>query len=1239
MGEQKFVHLHLHSDGSLLDGMNDLTHLFKRLKEIGHKSIGLTDHGAMYNSIAFYKKCVEEGMKPIVGCEFYMFHDHKLQKKSDIEALIEQTGDDFISEETHLVVLAKNFEGYQSLSRLTSLGFSEGFYRRPHIDFQQLTEHKNGLIAIEGHVGTTVAKLIERGEIERAYEVSRKYMEVFKDDFYLEIQYHGLEIEHIVNPVVIRMSKDLGVKLIASTDAHYTYKDDAEAHRVLFANGIGKTYDEFMAGPYEGFTTCEEFYVKSDEEMLECMAVWGEEGIQAVLNTVELAEKCNIEIPYMEYLGSSINAKGKTEHKWKPKEYMFPKFEIPVLFADASAYIRSLAREGLEERKQAGELFDLATGRHTYGDYQDRLEFELGVITQMGFPAYFLILWDVLRFCREKDIPVGKGRGSGAGSLVLYSLRVTDVDPLQYNLLFERFLSVDRISLPDVDLDFCMVRVDEVLDYVKEKYGREYVAKIGTFGTLGAKAVIKDVARVLRYPFDKVNALTRQVTDISISINDMIEKYADMKNAYDNEPEFKRVVEVAKRLEGLQRHTSQHAAGIIISPFPLSDLVPTKGDSGELVSQYSMEYVELLGLVKMDFLKLRTLTIVKNAVNSIKRHTGKVIDISRITFDDPLVYEQFQLGNSLGIFQFESDGIRALLKGHKPKNIDDLAADNALYRPGPLDMKIEDPDSIYYNKNMVEIYVARASGDAPVEYDHPLLEQVQKDTYGIFVFQEQVMKASVVLAGFTKAGSDELRKVVGKKLMDKMPIQKEKFVTGCINNPEFTSQCDNPKELAEHIWKQIETFGRYGFNAAHSYSYAILAYISMWLKVHYPTHFMAAVLTSWMGAKIEQMVPYLNECRRMGIKVLPPDVNQSSSMFEVSKDGKGIHFGLVGIKGVGEKAVQNILEIKSKHAIRSLTDFISLTNSSVNKTVVISLIKAGGFDFLGMNRRSLVKAAEELIEINSKIKTKITNNAKRKKPVADISSFYEPLWIYQLEIVDDYAKYELCEMEKELTGFYMAHHPLDGFVDYIKSKTTHTSTDINKGVLVYPEIDDAYLISLYETGEAESVIEAAMDEPVYKPLPKGQTVITGGVIKQLNPITIQSGRNKGKQMATFILEDAYQGDIKCTAFAEVYTKFRNTIRDGNVVFIKGNIDYYRENAQINVAEAKEIHSDTVRKFEVQDAARKLKEIDEQIKTAESIIEILGMDDYNMISSVCEELIVLYNQKDELTKLVKEEAYA
>jgi DNA polymerase-3 subunit alpha len=512
----------------------------------------------------------------------------------------------------------------------------------------------------------------------------------------------------------------------------------------------------------------------------------------------------------MVYAGSSVNEKGETEHKWKPKEYLFPKFDIPVPFADASAYVRHLAKEGLEERLNAGELFDIALGKHTYYDYQERLEFELGVITQMGFPAYFLIIWDALRFCREQDIPVGKGRGSGAGSLVLYSLRVTDVDPLQYHLLFERFLSVDRISLPDVDLDFCMVRVDEVLDYVREKYGKEYVAKIGTFGTLGAKAVLKDVARVLSYPFDKINYLTRQVTDISISIDKMMGKYSDIKNTYDNDSEFKKVVDIARRLEGLQRHTSQHAAGIIISPIPLSDLVPTKGDMHDLVSQYSMEYVELLGLVKMDFLKLRTLTIVKNAVKAIEKDTGVKIDVSKITFDDSRVFEEFQKGNSLGIFQFESPGMSALLKNHKPKSIDDLASDNALYRPGCLDAKVEDPDSPFFGKTMVDVYVARASGQAEVEYDHPLLEQVQKDTYGVFVFQEQVMKASVVLAGYTKAESDELRKVIGKKIIAKMPIQKEKFIAGCINNPLFVEGCngEDTKTVAENIWRQIETFGR-----------------------------------------------------------------------------------------------------------------------------------------------------------------------------------------------------------------------------------------------------------------------------------------------------------------------------------------------------------------------------------------------------------------------------------------------
>jgi DNA polymerase-3 subunit alpha len=582
--------------------------------------------------------------------------------------------------------------------------------------------------------------------------------------------------------------------------------------------------------------------------------------------------------------------------------------------------------------------------------------------------------------------------------------------------------------------------------------------------------------------------------------------------------------------------------------------------------------------------------------------------------------------------------MQALLRKHKPNSIEDLTADNALYRPGPMDAKVDDPDNPNFGKTMMEVYVDRASGLVPVEYDHPLLEQVQRDTYGVFVYQEQVMNASVVLANYTLPEADELRKVVGKKLMDKMPIQHEKFVKGCLNNPLFIEGCEemgkDAKEVAEMIWKQIETFGRYGFNKSHSTSYADLAYRAMWLKVHYPAHFMSAVLTSWMGAKIEDLVPYLNECRRMGIKILPPDVNHSSAVFEVSRDGKGIHFGLTGIKGVGEKAVENILEIKKHHAINSLVDFISLTNSSVNKTVVSSLIKCGAFDFLGFNRRTLLQMAEDLIEINSKIRTKIANNAKRKNPISDISSFYDPLYSYTPPVdLEEFSTAELCQMERELTGFYMAHHPLDGFVEYIKAKATHTSIDINKGILANAhdlEIDEQFG-QLYERDLNPS-------EPIYVPIPKGQTVITGGVIKQLNPITIQSGRNKGKQMATFIIEDAYQGDIRCTAFADVFTKYRNTIRDGNVIFIKGHIDYYRDTAQINVVEAKEISADIAKKYRISDVEKQLAEIEEQINNAEEILEILGTDDYNMIGAVCDELFSLYEQRDALKKLANKEAF-
>jgi DNA polymerase-3 subunit alpha len=1233
----------------IFDGLNDIPRLIKRLKEIGATACAITDHGNMHNVLKFYRACIENDIKPILGFEAYISIDRRLQKKEQFDALVAETGDDFVRESAHLVLLAKNFTGYQNLLKLTTIGYTQGFYRRPHIDFEDLRAHSEGVICINGHVGTDIAKAFERfvrfkaeGNLEaaereflRAYELSAKYHELFGEDYYLEIQDHGLKIENDTSPLMIQLAETTGVPLVITNDAHYTWESDAEAHRVHMSNGIKRTLAEFMNSDFEGFKDCDEFYVKSPDEMFEVAKRYGPFGINALHETVLVANKCNVDIDALVFSGTFINAKGKLEGKWKQKDYLFPNFPIPAPYVSMEEYFKKLAREGLADRKEKAELYGFKFGT-TLDEYEKRLEYEIQVILDMGFPTYFLILWDVLRFCREQDIPVGKGRGSGAGSLVLYSLRITDVDPLPYNLIFERFLNPHRISMPDVDTDFCYDRIDEVIEYVKEKYGNEYVCKIGTFGTLGAKVVLKDVARVMEYPFDKINALTRKVTDIGIDLDKIIEKYPDFKDAYTNDEGFQRIFNVAKRLEGLQRHTSQHAAGVVISPFPLVNLIPLKGGYLDLTSQWEMHDIELLGFVKMDFLKLRTLTVIKNTLNSIERQIGTHIDIDKIDLEDPRVYEEFQKGNSVGIFQFESSGMQALLKRHKPKSIDDLAADNALYRPGPMDAKVEDESSPHFGKTMMDIYVERVSGLAEIAYDHPLLKDVQAETYGVFVYQEQVMKGSVALAGFSLPESDELRKVVGKKLMDKMPEQHKKFVDGCMQNPAFTTACEkDPLAIAEMIWKQIETFGRYGFNRSHSTAYAIMAYQSMYLKVYYPVYFMASVLTSWMDKKIEQIIPYLNESRVMGIQILQPDINHSTNRFEVSKDEKGIHFGLTGIKGVGDKAVENMLMIKSKHKINSLLDFITLTNSSVNRTVVIALIKCGAFDFLGLNRKTLIYMAQELIELNSKIKQKIKDNAKRKKPVSDVSLFFQPLLDFQPEMLEEFGLKELCDMEKELTGFYMKHHPLNGVVEYVKSKATNTSLEINKGIRIeheisYPVVGDNDIEDFGFTLASEDALDD--EDDIYIPLPKGQTVITGGVITKLDEIVIKNGRSKGKVMASFIIEDAYQGDIKCTAFPETYSKFINTIRVGNIIFIMGNIDYYRESAQVNVNTVQEISRDVANKYNVHSSAQeitsRINAVNEEIKMIEETLEYVG-DDIDSVNAFYGELLRLYEERDTL----------
>jgi DNA polymerase-3 subunit alpha len=1240
-----FTHLHLHTDASHLDGMNDIPSLIARLKEIGAKACAITDHGNMHNALRFYQACLVNDIKPLLGNEVYLSFARQLQQKSDFMIVEEFIEDDFVHEISHLVLLAENFEGYQNLCRLTTLSNTDGFYGKPRVDYELLREYKEGVIVINGHVGTDIAKSFERAcnpvgeteeekkaytekEIKRAYELNKWYIDVFGDNYYLEIQNHDLRIEEQVTPLVMKLALDHNVKLVMTNDSHYTWRSDADTHRIHFANGLGKDYEEFMNDDKfdEGFSTCDEFYVKSTEEMLEVAIPYGDMAIQALINTQEIVDRCNVTFDAITLQGVE-EKKGKLVGKWKTKEYLFPDFPIPMPFASKESYFQHLSREGLKDRIAEGEV-DLDT--YTLEDYEKRLEYEMEVINNMGFPTYFIILWDVLRFCKEQDIPVGKGRGSGAGSLVAYSLRITDIDPLHYDLLFERFLNPHRISMPDIDLDFCYDRIQEVIDYTKDKYGHDRVCKIGTYGTLSAKAVIKDVARVLKYDYQTINTLTKKVTDLGIKIKDILTKYSEFSTLYDEDEEFKRIIDSSLRLEGLQRHTSQHAAGIIISPFPLTDLIPLKGRGGDLTAQFDMVELEVLGFVKMDYLRLRTLTVIKNGTNSIYEQLGEYINIDKIDFNDQAVFKKFQDGESLGIFQFESDGMQSLLKKQNPTSIEDLSAVNALYRPGPLDYIIDDENDPNFGKTMVDVYLARASGEQETVYDHPLLEDIQSNTCGIFVYQEQLMFASVNLAGFTLPESDELRKVVGKKLLEKMPEQRDKFINGCMNNPQFTLYGQNPKEIATKIWNQIETFGRYGFNKSHATAYATVAYQSMWLKTYYPEFFMASVLTSLIGEKIEKIVPYLNECRRLNLKLLAPDVNQSTLKFEVSADRKGIHFSLNGIKGVGTKAVENILEVKKKHAFKTLSDFIMLTGSAVNKTVITALAKAGAFDFLGYNRRTMVQVAEDLVAISSEVKKKITANKKRKKPLSDISVFYEPFYNYEVEELEEFSHDELCILEKTLTGFYMTYHPLEGLIDYIQSKTTHSSDIINNGVpVMMTQVFNEDTLKYSDSGDLEME---------YEMLPQGQFVITGGVIKQVKEITIKRGRNEGKKMASIVLEDAYQGDIKCTIFNKEYEILQNTIKEGKVVFIKGSIDYFNDSAQINAREITEVSRTSARNLMRNELFEQLMSIKATIRDIEETMELLG-DDADLIVDITNELFGLYDKQDKIQEEIERLEFA
>jgi DNA polymerase III subunit alpha len=1047
-----FVHLHLHTEFSLLDGACHLDELVEQAARFEMPALAITDHGNLFGAVAFHDACRAGGIKPIIGCEIYVA----------IGSRHDRAGTGISEAYNHLTLLASNEAGYRNLMRLVSIGYTEGFYHRPRIDKEVLQKHNEGLVCLSGCLSSEIGVALRNGNEAQALRSIGEFGEIFGDGrFYLEIMEHGLEEQRRVTRALTRLHERTGLPLVATNDAHYLLKDDAHAHDVLLCIGTGK-----KVGDQERFRfDSQEFYLKSADEMARVFP----DHPEALANTVRVAEMCDFSLKAVSSL---------------------PAFDVPAGFTIES-YFEKVTRDGFLDR--LGTLRPLAeSGRLRYpiANYEERLEKEIGVIRRVGFSGYFLIVWDFIRYGRENRIPVGPGRGSAAGSLVAYCLRITDIDPIEYDLIFERFLNEERISPPDIDIDFCEARRGEVIEYVTRKYGRANVAQIITFGTMKAKAVVRDVARVMDLSYADADKIAKMIPfDLKMTLEKALVESPPLLEAYQKDPKVKELIDVSKRLEGTTRHASIHAAGVVISPQPLIDLVPLfKSNTGDVTTQYDMKGIERIGLLKMDFLGLRTLTLIDNCVKMIEAQLGVAVDPAAIPVDDAKTYDLFTQGKTSGLFQFESEGMRDILKRFKPAELEHLTALNALYRPGPM--------------QMIDDFIKRRHGQTRVTYEHPSLEPILKGTYGVMVYQEQVMQIASALAGFTLGEADILRKAMGKKKAEVMATQKDQFLKGAAAR-------NVPEKKAIKTWDHMEQFAGYGFNKSHSAAYAWLAYQTAYLKANYPPYFMAALLTS-ERATTEKMVTYIGECREMGIKVLPPEVNQSDMFFTVVD--QDIRFGLAAIKNVGEGAVEAVLKARREGGpFKSLYDFCERADMrAVNRRVVESFVKSGCFDNLDARRAALFASIDGATEGGQK--------RQRDREQGQSSLFGmltgpdEVAPVERAPDVPPWSEGERLAFEKESLGFFITGHPLERFREELSQWATTTTSRLSE-VADRPEIT------------------------------------IGGIITGLRLLKTK----KGDRMATFVLEDL-EGTVEALVFPETYKKAAARLADDVVAIVKAKAE-------------------------------------------------------------------------------------
>ncbi|WEK53247.1 MAG: DNA polymerase III subunit alpha [Candidatus Cohnella colombiensis] len=1045
-----FVHLHVHSEYSLLDGAARIKEMTAKAAELGMQSLALTDHGVMYGAIPFYKACKEHGIKPIIGMEAYITAGSRHEKQSRKE-----------QPTYHLTLLAKDEIGYRNLMKLTSIGHLEGFYYRPRIDFEVLSAHSEGLICLSGCMSSELSQLLLSNQYEKAKETALRYREVFGEDYFLEIQDHGILDQKKITADVLTLAEETGIPLVATNDSHYLQKDDYGLQDVLICIGTGKTLDD----PNRLKMSTNEIYLKSGEDM----ATLFRHVPDALANTVRIAERCNLELQF----GAHI----------------LPQFAPIPDDQTAGQYLRSLCKIGLSERFEVlPEWQDEAFRTRAI----HRLEYELKIIGEMGFDDYFLIVWDFIRYAHEQGIATGPGRGSSAGSLVAYVLKITNVDPLKHKLLFERFLNPERISMPDIDIDFSDERRDEVIRYVVDKYGSEHVAQIITFGTLAARAAVRDVGRVMNLPYGDVDKAAKLIPGMpGMSIERAMRESADFRALAEGAGDTASLIAMAQRVEGMPRHASTHAAGIVISSAPLTDYVPLQeGTDGVPLTQYSMEHLEAVGLLKMDFLGLRTLSIIERTMGWIQEQTGQQLLWEQVSYEDAATYELMGRGETTGIFQLESAGMRRVLKEMKPNSFEDVVSVLALYRPGPMEFI---PQFIRGKHRLIE-----------VEYPHENLIPILGDTYGIIVYQEQIMQIASVMAGFSLGQADLLRRAVSKKKREVLDEQRTFFVRGSLNLGYTEAEANNVYDL-------IVRFADYGFPRAHAAAYAVLAFQTAYLKAHYPTAFMASMLTAVVGNQ-RKTAEYVDECRHMGIEVLPPDVNESGTLFtpvpSTVERGRGaIRYGLAGIKNVGTQAIESVLSERRKEPFTSLSDLCRRVDTRVcNKRVIESLLLAGALDTLPGHRSQQYAALEQTIEAAAAWRK------EREELQIELFDFEEaPNWNVDLPDIPPYSQAQTLELERELMGLYLSGHPLDTYDQFM---------------------DTERLDRLVDIADAED----------------GAAVFTAGMIVSLKPFVTR----KGQSMAFLELEDRIMA-VELVAFPSVWKNVATQVKKGSLVLVRAKV--------------------------------------------------------------------------------------